>query len=128
MRLVINDAASLAEMQSVFARYEDALVNNKVEVLDGLFWDSPHTVRYGVTENLIGHAAIKAFRAARPALGLKRTLRATVITTYGRDFATAMTEFQRDGSTRSGRQSQTWLRTEHGWRCVAAHVSLLAET
>lgn len=128
MSLVINDSAVLAEMRSVFARYEDALVSNKVEVLDELFWDSPHTVRYGVTENLIGHAAIKAFRAARPALRLKRTLRATVITTYGRDFATAMTEFQRDGSTRSGRQSQTWLRTENGWRCVAAHVSLLAET
>jgi len=126
--LVINDSVVFAEMQSVFARYEDALVSNKVEVLDELFWDSPHTVRYGVTENLIGHAAIKAFRAARSAPALKRTLRATVITTYGRDVATTMTEFQRDGSTRIGRQSQTWLRTEHGWRCVAAHLSLMVES
>lgn len=48
-----------------------------------------------------------------------------MITTYGRDFATANVEFQREGSARTGRQSQTWLRTEAGWRVVAAHVSLL---
>jgi len=49
----------------------------------------------------------------------------TVITTYGQDFATANLEFQREGSTRIGRQSQTWMRTPQGWRVVAAHVSLM---
>ena len=115
-----------AEVSAAFARYEDALVNNKVEVLDELFWNSEHTLRYGATENLYGYEAIRAFRAARPSQGLARTLHATVITTYGRDFATANTEFQRVGSARPGRQSQTWLRTPAGWRVVAAHVSLLA--
>jgi hypothetical protein len=109
----------------VFERYEDALVHNKVEVLDELFWNSPATIRYGVAENLIGYAAIEAFRAARPAVGLARRLSNTVITTYGRDTATAMTEFFRDGSTRIGRQSQTWVRLPEGWRVVAAHVSLI---
>jgi hypothetical protein len=37
-----------------------------------------------------------------------------------------MTEFQRDGSTKTGRQSQTWVRFPEGWRVVAAHVSLMA--
>lgn len=115
-----------AEVSAAFARYEDALVNNKVDVLDELFWNSEHTLRYGVTENLYGYEAIRAFRAARPSQGLARALHATVITTYGRDFATANTEFQRVGSARPGRQSQTWLRTPEGWRVVAAHVSLLA--
>jgi hypothetical protein len=115
-----------AEVQAVFARYEDALVHNRVAVLDELFWPSAHTVRYGVGENLIGIEAIRAFRNARPAAGLARTLMNTVITTYGRDCATAMTEFQREGSTRTGRQSQTWVRMADGWRVVAAHVSLLA--
>jgi hypothetical protein len=50
---------------------------------------------------------------------------ANVITTYGRDFATANVEFQRLGSAKTGRQSQTWIRTPRGWRVVAAHVSLL---
>ena len=114
-----------AEVSAVFARYEDALVNNRVALLDELFWDSPHTVRYGVAENLVGIEAIRAFRAARSPQGLQRTLAHTVITTFGRDVATAMTEFRRAGGTKLGRQSQTWVRLPQGWRVVAAHVSLI---
>ena len=66
-----------------------------------------------------------AFRAARPSQGLMRELLRTVLTTYGEDFATANCEFRREGSARTGRQSQTWLRTARGWRVVAAHVSML---
>ena len=116
-----------AEMSAQFARYEDALVNNQVEVLDELFWPSGHTVRYGVRENLHGIDEIRAFRQARPAQGLARTLQNTVITTFGRDFATAMTMFQREGGNKVGRQSQTWVRMPQGWRVVAAHVSLMMD-
>jgi len=122
----INLPHVLAEMEVVFARYEDALVNNKVDVLDELFWNSPHTLRYGIAENLYGFEAIQAFRASRPSQGLQRTCMNAVITTYGEDFATANTEFQRDGVARTGRQSQTWMRTPEGWRVVAAHVSLIS--
>lgn len=122
----INLPAVLAEVQAVFAQYEDALVNNRVDVLDALFWNSPHTVRYGATENLVGYAQIQAFRAGRSPAGLARTLGRTVITTFGHDTATAMTEFHREGSAAIGRQSQTWVRMADGrWRVVAAHVSLL---
>ena len=125
MALEINLPEVLAEVRAVFERYEDALVNNKIDVLDELFWASGATVRYGVAENLVGIDAIRAFRAARPAAGLARHLARTVITTYGQDFATAMTEFHRDGSARLGRQSQTWVRFADGWRVVAAHVSVI---
>ena len=125
MSAEINLPDVLAEVTAVFARYEHALVNNLVDVLDELFWNSPHTVRYGATENLFGIEAIRAFRAGRPAVGLARRLSNTVITTYGRDFATALTEFQREGSVRQGRQSQTWVRMPQGWCVVAAHVSVL---
>jgi hypothetical protein len=114
-----------AEVTAVFARYEHALVNNLVDELDALFWPSAHTVRYGAAENLHGIAAIRAFRAARPAVGLARQLHDTVITTFGRDMATAMTTFTRTGSARLGRQSQTWVRMPAGWQVVAAHVSLI---
>jgi hypothetical protein len=124
--LAINDAAVLAEVRAAFARYEDALVHNRVEVLDELFWRSPHTVRYGIGESLYGHEAIAAFRAARSPLGLARELMRTVITCYGADMATAMTEFRRQGQPAIGRQSQTWVRMPEGWRVVAAHVSLPA--
>jgi hypothetical protein len=121
----INQSDIVAEVTAVFARYEDALVNNTVDVLDALFWASGFTVRFGVGENLYGIAAIRAFRLARPSVGLARTLQNTTITTFGRDFATAMTEFQREGSSKTGRQSQTWVRFPDGWRVVAAHVSLI---
>ncbi|RZM04683.1 MAG: oxalurate catabolism protein HpxZ [Variovorax sp.] len=121
----INRPDVVAEVAAAFARYEDALVHNKVEVLDELFWDSPHTLRYGATENLYGAREIQAFRAGRSSQGLMRELLRTVITTYGHDFATANCEFRREGGARTGRQSQTWLRTAQGWRVVAAHVSLL---
>lgn len=122
----INLPDVLAEVHDVFERYEAALVGNDVAVLDELFWNSPHTLRFGATENLYGYDAIRAFRAGRPSAGLARALSKTVITTYGRDFATANTEFLRHGSQQTGRQSQTWMRTTDGWRVVSAHVSLLA--
>ena len=46
----INLPHVLAEVQEAFDRYEQALVSNDVTVLDELFWNSPHTLRYGVTE------------------------------------------------------------------------------
>lgn len=126
MGIEINIPEVVAEVEAVFARYEDALVNNRIEVLDELFYDSPTTVRYGIAENLVGIEAIRAFRSARPPTSLARRLERTVITTYGRDMATAMTEFDRPGFPRVGRQSQTWVRFPQGWRVVAAHVSFIA--
>jgi len=124
--VVINDPAVVASVTAVFERYEAALVANDVAVLDALFWRSPNTVRYGVSENLVGYQAIAAFRAARSPLGLARTLENTLITTFGDAMATVMTEFRRTGSDRMGRQSQTWVRfPDVGWQVVSAHVSLL---
>jgi len=121
----INIPEVLAEVTAVFARYEEALMANQPAVLDALFWNSPHALRYGFSENHYGHAGISAFRASLPVQSPPRELLRTVITTYGRDFATANVEFRREGSRQTGRQSQTWLRTAEGWRVVAAHVSLM---
>lgn len=122
----INLPDILAEVTAAFQRYETALIDNDVAVLDELFWNSPHTLRYGVAENLYGYEAIAAFRAARPSQGLQRELLNTTLTTFGRDFATANTEFRR--AEVQGRQSQTWVRMPEGWRVVAAHVSLMPRT
>ena len=124
--MTVNLPEVVAEVTAAFERYEMALVTNDVAVLDELFWNSPHTLRFGATENLYGFDAIREFRAGRPSTGLARTLGRTVITTFGTDFATANTEFFRNGSDRVGRQSQTWVRTPEGWKVVAAHVSLMA--
>ena len=116
----------VAEVRKAFDDYEDALVNNKVDKLNELFRDDPRTVRYGAGEILYGHDQIKSFRAARSPVALGRTLSRTMITTYGRDFATASTLYERPSAAgKIGRQMQTWVRFPEGWRVVAAHVSLI---
>lgn len=121
----VNLPDVLAEVEAVFAEYEAALVGNDVATLDRLFWDNTSTLRYGATENLYGHAEIAAFRAKRAAQGLSRSICRRSLTTFGWDFAVANIEFVRVGTTRIGRQSQTWVRLAEGWRVVAAHVSWL---
>jgi hypothetical protein len=97
-------------------------------VLDALFRPDARTLRYGIGENLYGHDAIMAFRAARSPIGLNRRTAKTVITTYGRDTAVASTLFYRDTLVgRVGRQMQTWVRFPEGWKIVAAHVSIIDE-
>jgi hypothetical protein len=124
----VNIPEVKAEVEAAFAAYERALVTNDVDTLGALFRDAPETIRYGGGENLYGFAEIAAFRAARSPAGLERSLDRTVITTYGRDFATASTLFRRDSAPgKVGRQMQTWVRFPEGWRVVAAHVSLIAE-
>jgi len=119
----------LAEVTAQFQRYEAALVSNDVAVLDELFRNDKRTLRYGIGENLYGHEAITAFRAARSPIGLMRRTDRTVITTYGRDTAVASTLFYRDAwaGAKVGRQMQTWIRFPEGWRIVAAHVSIIDE-
>lgn len=115
-----------AEVEAAFARYERALVSNDVPTLEALFWDDPRTIRYGVGENLYGMEAIRAFRRARSPVGLARDLEQTVITVFGRDFATASTLFRREGQPgKVGRQMQSWARLAEGWRIVAASVSVI---
>jgi hypothetical protein len=118
----------VAEVRREFDRYEQALVSNDVATLDAVFRDDPRTVRYGGAEILYGYGEIAAFRAGRSPAGLARAISRTVITTYGRDFATASTLFHRSSAAgKVGRQMQTWVRFPDGWRVVAAHVSMIDE-
>ena len=119
----INIPDIVAEVTEAFMQYERALTTNDVDMIDQLFWDSPHTLRYGPNGTLQSHAALSAFRRGRKTSGVDRTLKNTVITTFGTDFAVANTESDKPGSTITSRQSQTWVRLPEGWRIVSAHVS-----
>jgi len=125
-----TDAINLPEVlnavTAAFYRYEKALTGNDIAVLDELLWHDPRTVRLGAGENLYGIDEIRAFRAARPSAGLDRTLRNTVITTFGDAYAVCSTEFTRAGTEKIGRQQQTWVKFPQGWRIVAAQVSLMS--
>ena len=121
----INLPEVVAEVTAAFDRYEKALNANDIEVLDAMFWNDPRVIRYSIMDNAYGFEAIHASRLARPQTDMKRTISNTVITTFGRDLATANTEFERVESGRRGRQSQTWARMPEGWRVVSAHVSFM---
>jgi Protein of unknown function (DUF3225) len=121
----INHPETHLEVTQQFNRYQQALIDNDVAVLNELFWSSPLTLRYGIGENLYGHTDIAAFRSTRDPASAARVVGKTIVTTYGRDAATTNCEFTR--GNRKGRQSQTWARTPAGWRIVAAHVSYLME-
>ncbi|WP_305968103.1 MULTISPECIES: oxalurate catabolism protein HpxZ [unclassified Mameliella] len=127
MTVTLNQPAALAELTAACDLYEKALMENDLEVLDGLFWDNPNTLRYGVGENLYGIEEIRAFRKGRTGGSPQREVIRREITTLGPDVGICNLQFQRVGSTRVGRQSQTWVRTEDGWRVIAAHVSLMQD-
>jgi len=126
--MMINDPAVVHELAELYPRYESALVNNDVDALIGMFWASPHTIRFGATENLYGLEEINAFRKGRSPVNLARTIDRLDIATFGHDFGEISLEFSRPTGTGTvrGRQSQTWVRFPEGWRIVAAHISLLA--
>lgn len=125
MTKAINAPAVLASFEAAFEEYEQALVTNDVATLDRLFWNSPHTLRYGVGENLYGIGEIQAFRNGRPANNLERTILRKSLVTVGDDYGVANIEFSRPNVSRIGRQSQTWVRFADGWKVIAAHVSLM---
>lgn len=126
--MIVNDPATLAEVAAVFRRYETALVENDVATLDDLFWQDERVVRYGGGENLYGAREILEFRKGRSPKDLARDLSRTVLTAFGTDFATASTLFRRGSAPgKIGRQMQTWVRMDGGWRVVAAHVSVIGE-
>ena len=116
----------VAEVKAAFDRYEKALTSNDLVVLNELFRDDPRTIRYGMGENLYGYQEIQGFRAARSPVALGRTISRTVISTYGTQFGTASTLYERPTAPgKIGRQMQTWVKFPEGWRVVAAHVSLM---
>ena len=123
----INNPEVVAELESLYPKYEAALMANDAETLTQMFWASPQAMRFGIGENLYGIDEIEAFRKARSPANLARTVTRLDIVTFGRDFGSITLEFERtvNGKIISGRQSQAWVRFPEGWRIVSAHVSVL---
>ncbi len=117
------------EVRTLFERYEQALIDKNVDVLDGTFWNSPHTIRLANNEHGFGFDRIHAHRIARPpGPGTKEKRHRLEILTLGHDIATVNLIYKVRGKDMTGRQSQTWVRfPDAGWKVVSAHVSMIAE-
>ena len=124
---MMNDPDIVREVAAEFAGYDQALGKNDVAALNNYFWDSPGTVRFGISENLFGSSEIRAFRSASAGLGGVPKREHTVINSYGRDFATVATLSHPRAPGKITRTMQTWVRFPQGWRIVAAHVSTIDE-
>ena len=123
----INDPRVLSEIRVQFERYERALMTDDLSEMDQLFHDAHTTIRYGVGEVLYGMEEIRDFRNGRGGSPQRRLCR-VAIATFGDDLATTNAEFFREGTDRRGRQSQTWVRFQDGWKIVSAHVSMEGST
>lgn len=127
--LTPNIPEVVAEVRQLFERYEQALADKDVSILDRTFWNSPHTIRYAMHENGYGFDEIHAHRVRRPpGTGIKGERRRLEILTLGRDIATVNLEFEMRAQPLIGRQSQTWVRFPgEGWKVISAHVSTMSE-
>lgn len=123
--LTANIPEVVEEVRALFERYEQALIDKDVAVLDATFWQSPHTIRYALHENGYGFDEIHQHRVARPpGPGIKERRIRLEILTLGTDIATVNLEFKVRGKDLIGRQSQTWVKFPgDGWKVIAAHVS-----
>ena len=127
--LTPNIPEVVAEVSALFERYEQALIDKNVEVLDATFWNSPHTIRLANIEHGYGFDRIHAHRVARvPGPGTKEKRHRVDILTLGRDIATVNLVYKVRGKDATGRQSQTWVRfPDVGWRVISAHVSMITD-
>jgi hypothetical protein len=119
----LNRPEVVAELTEAFQNYEKALVAGDNPALVGYFWDDPELVRFGLADEQRGGGELRDWRLAQPPAAPGRTLRGTVVTTFGADTGVVTTVFDDDTSSEPGRQSQTWVRTGNGWQIVTAHVS-----
>jgi hypothetical protein len=127
--LTPNIPEVVAEVSALFERYEKALIDKNLDVLDTTFWNSPHTIRLANSEHGYGFDRIHAHRIARPpGPGTKEKRYRLDILTLGRDIATVNLVYKVRGKEMTGRQSQTWVRfPDVGWRVISAHVSMISE-
>ena len=121
-----NRPEIVAELAALFERYEQALIDKDVDVLDAMFWNSPHTIRFALKDNGYGFAAIHASRVGAAPGGNKAERIRLEILTLGNDLATINLEYRPRSQDGIGRQSQTWVRfPDLGWKIVSAHVSVM---
>ncbi len=118
--------AVAAEIRAAFYAYEAALTQNRLQEINSFFFSSDKTARFGAAENehQYGFAAITQARLRRGSVSNpKRKLVKVHVCALTADVGVAHAEYLPEGVDAIGRQSQTWLRSDDGWKIISAHVS-----
>ena len=121
--MIINESSVVNEVHRIFDRYESALVTDDLATMSELFFDSSEIVRFGINDCERGSEELARWRRAQPSHRPGRKLSEITVTTYGDTAAIVTAIFSYPDRPMLGRQSQTWLRLDEGWRIVHAHVS-----
>ena len=117
----------IAEVTRLSDEYEAALLRNDVDVLNGLFAGDPGVLRFGLADQQRGRAELVAWRAAAPAVSPDRVITSRDVAALAPGVVAVDLTFVQPGASWLGRQSQTWVRRDEGWRIVRAHVSQISD-
>jgi hypothetical protein len=120
----IDHPEVVAAVRAAFDEYESALVANDIAAMNEWFWDDEHVVRFGLAEEQYGYASIVEWRATADPVPADRRVTRVTVHVFDRDLVSVDCEFRNGDDPAVGRQSQTWIRVDAGWRIARAHVSM----
>ena len=109
------------DLFTAFDRYERAILDNDLDVLDEMFAPGPGTLRGDAAGLLVGHDAISAFRGVRGGVS-SREIERIEYRPLAEDIALLVSISRYHGGG-TGLQTQLWQRIDGNWRITAAHVS-----
>ncbi len=120
-------ARDVAEVERCSDEYEAALRGHDVATLNEMFWADPAVVRFGVADVQTSYDEVAVWRATAPPIDPERVITFRRVTSLGPGVVAVDLTFRDRGPAVRGRQSQTWVRVEAGWRIARAHVSLIPD-
>jgi len=118
-------ASDIDEVTALSVAYEAALRRNDIEAMNGVFGNDPHVLRFGIADMQYGYDEVLAWRASATPVDPARTMLSRHVVALADGVVAVDIMFSDTDSNRLGRQSQTWVRLEDGWRITRAHVSLI---
>ena len=119
-----NEAPAYLALKSRFEAYETALVGDDAKAINGFFWNSTDTIRFGIADYEFGYDEIVKWRTQHWSIAPGRTLINTKIMVLSDSVGVVTTQFKYPDREILGLQTQVWKRFENGsWLVVSAHVS-----
>lgn len=114
------------DLLGAFWHYEQAILDDNLDVLDDYFADAPTTMRGDGSGLLVGHDAISAFRGVRGGVPMRRIERIEYRPLS--DDAALLVSVSRYASGGTGLQTQLWQRIDGRWLITVAHVTPRAQS
>ena len=128
----MSDTRSPTPAEAVVARlsdeYEAALVRNDLAAMNDVFWQSADVLRVGIADMQSGYDEVVAWRTTAVPVPASRTIIERAVLEIAPGVVAVDLTFRNGAEPFIGRQSQTWVEHDSGWRIVRAHVSVIASS